>query len=820
MQSVNSSSQAHGVTNTLLPTEPLPDTTSVPPRAYSRSPSPGQGNYSPFEAPLEEPPKDRKTFPAYGGQGKHITRKNWLRFFTGWAVHFPALASTIAILFISQQDRYWYSEEGVSLHVGSSNITLNADTINNLLQLPAKIHELLIIASLSSIVLAMFRRSLILDGVRLGFLTGGYRVGDLTYLGTSAFWRQGLNTRKPWEFLLAGFVVFATLISTIIGPASAVLLVPTLGWYSLDQATDFQKIKPLLFYALDPESVTPSFLQEDASPLHGKATCKSFAGFYVYGCPAAGFSDIWSWAQSFRAGDLGDKPSFHYPPTELRRELVFANSSDSSSSSPAKASIILSTTPPHFLMVSLGLFSDYMASPEMVKTLGGESYRIKTSYQQEEHKIFQPFVQSKCRTFKKPKAADLGPTDLELPIKSFHCFEDENCLSFHGKSHFANKKTMTWLDDEALEGRPVSDKFRTVGENSSILLLLGQLPEDDAVLLYACGFMTSWVLSNFTFDPKDTDILKSSFSDQVSLNGTFNLTDFFKDPTQRAQPITFDRTVLDYLVPSFDMDDDEDGSNHHYSALGRITKLFTEACESPKSSGLPCVSPVDTNDELATNIFLSKVFGVYLTEVLSRTSSAYFTYLKTTIPGKNLTLRNLSKQYGRSITHTEFNFHNATHFNDTRRNKLVNPDNAYSAIQFTMDRYGYGSGHSRPTLDFALSTMYIYLGVVGIYAAIIGTRHLVSFFIVEGEKPHVRVLSIIPWSDLQDLIVLALKSSPPLVKEFKGAGTGLRNAKHWNLIVKVMADKNQNLTLAVGDSDFHKKNEMDEVDYEGRFSYS
>ncbi|KAK1478724.1 hypothetical protein CTAM01_14959 [Colletotrichum tamarilloi] len=225
-----------------------------------------------------------------------------------------------------------------------------------------------------------------------------------------------------------------------------------------------------------------------------------------------------------------------------------------------------------------------MASSEMVKTLGGKSYRIKTSYQQKERTIFQPFVQSKCRTFKKYKGADLGPKDLELPIKSFNCFGDENCLSFHGKSHFATKENMPWLDDEAWDDRPVSNKFSTVGEQSSILLLVGQLPEDGAVLLYACGFMTSWVQSSFTFDPKASDILDSSFSDQVS-SGTFNPKDFFQDPSHKALPITFKRTSLDYLVPSFVMNDDEDASSHHYSALGRITKLFTETCESPKRWG-------------------------------------------------------------------------------------------------------------------------------------------------------------------------------------------------------------------------------------------
>uniref|UniRef100_L2GEZ1 Uncharacterized protein n=1 Tax=Colletotrichum fructicola (strain Nara gc5) TaxID=1213859 RepID=L2GEZ1_COLFN len=641
--------------------------------------------------------------------------------------------------------------------------------INNLLQLPAKIHELLIIASLSSIALAMFRRSLILDGIRLGFLTGGYRIGDLGYLGSSAFWRQGVNIQKPWEFFLAGFVVFATILSTIVGPASAVLLVPILGWYPPPQATDFQTASPPLFYALDEKFVSPSIMQEGEKPFYNIESCKEFAGFYAYWCPASGFSDIWSWAQSFGASDLGDSLRFQYTPTELRRELVFTNSSNvvaRQSLVNADSPITLSTTPPHFLMVSLGLFSDYLISSTSEEYRA--SYRIKTP---EKHKLFQPLVQSNCQATHKPKAADLRPKELQYPIESFNCFGEKTCQS---------------------------------------------IQHNDKVLLYACGFMASWMPSNFTFDPKASDILNSSFSNDVSLNSTLNLTDWSKGRLHEVRPITFNRTVLDYIVPSFDVESDEDGAGHHYSALDRILQLFVEPCTSAKKNGMACVSPVDTNNVSATSIFLAKVLGIYLTETLSRSPSGYFTYLRIKNTGKNSTLLNLSKQYGRDTYRSEYDFVNETHFYNTHYDRIVNLSHATSAIHLTTEIYGYGSGHSGATLHFALSMMYIYLGVIGIYAASIGIRHLMAFVTKERARPRGRVLSVIPWSDLQDLIVVALKSSPPSAEQLVGAGAGLSNSKDWNLIVKAKADKDQNVNLVVGESDAKK---MDNLDCEGRFTY-
>ncbi|TDZ16153.1 hypothetical protein Cob_v010891 [Colletotrichum orbiculare MAFF 240422] len=161
---------------------------------------------------------------------------------------------TIVVLVVGRVKLFWYPEQGPLIN---NKYRLDAETISNMLQLVAKIHELLIVASLSLIMLAMSRRRLITDGLRLGFLTGSYRVGDLGYLKTAAFWRQGLATFEPWKVLLSGFLVFATIMSTIVGPASAVLLIPTLDWYEFRNGTanttalerivenfvDFQKLR-------------------------------------------------------------------------------------------------------------------------------------------------------------------------------------------------------------------------------------------------------------------------------------------------------------------------------------------------------------------------------------------------------------------------------------------------------------------------------------------------------------------------------------------------------------------------------------------------
>lgn len=91
-----------------------------------------------------------------------------------------------------------------------------------------------------------------------------------------------------------------------------------------------------------------------------------------------------------------------------------------------------------------------------------------------------------------------------------------------------------------------------------------------------------------------------------------------------------------------------------------------------------------------------------------------------------------------------------------------------------------------------------------------------AFVTKERARPHGWVLSVIPWSDLEDLIVPALKSSPPSAEQLVGAGADLSNSGDWNLIVKAKADKDENVNIVVGESDAKG---IDKLDCEGRFTY-
>ncbi len=124
----------------------------------------------------------------------------------------------------------------ISLNIGHLYLgrTIPGPELNNnvtfaILQVVAKIQELLIIASLATIVFEIIRNSTIHDGVPLGFLCSGFMFTQLSYLWSLEF-RGALGSRMPLYAKLstAGLLALMGLVAATAGPSTAVLLVPAL----------------------------------------------------------------------------------------------------------------------------------------------------------------------------------------------------------------------------------------------------------------------------------------------------------------------------------------------------------------------------------------------------------------------------------------------------------------------------------------------------------------------------------------------------------------------------------------------------------------
>ncbi|KAJ0163940.1 hypothetical protein CTA2_2083 [Colletotrichum tanaceti] len=736
---------------------------------------------------------------------KPVVRQTQWRFFSGWVVHLPALVMTIGVAVVSHQRLFWYPYSGVRF--GRSVLT--ADDLNNMLQLPAKMHEIFIVASLSAIGLNMFRRRLIGDGVRLGFLTGGYRVGDLEYLISPAFWRQGTSGLQLWDVLLAAYLVFATILSALVGPASAVLLIPTPGWYPLDHDLAFDNLTMPMVYYSKPESVWPDYFSPERAPWTDKPVfgpvvvnkCAGVQGIYQSDCAAGGFSEIWNWAASFGSNNLQDNITFQS--LNIRRNLMFTQSNRSTT---------IATTPSRFFVTSVGLFEKYVQQNPVGQLSKEARYKleprgVRSTDTRMNQPIYQPLVQSKCKVHHKDEVISSG-RPVYYPTDYLNCFNDSMCRQVQDQPR---NFFLTWMNQSQWMYRSTASIFRTQGRGSPVINIAGQVPvgvlDGQKDLIYGCSLLASWVSANYTLDPWVSHTLQSSVN---SVDGMREIVG--RDRLEDGRVIRFNESWFPFLDPRFNVTggDDDDDLPEPSSAILQLLHTFTTA-QDVNGTAQTVLAAVESGNMPAAELLMQKLFAVFLADGLARTGSREGAGLVLEESATRIVGVDLLSQHGHFGGVNYFDALNATHSTWRRRNAttVVNQTIAalsasrsagYVRIDFDAQRYGYGSGDPRTTLRFATAVMIIYLATVTAYALLIACAQVLEHYRVEwGGKP-VRVWSVMPWGKLEDLSVLALRSQPPADEDLMSSGQDAKGGRVWERVVRVRADDRQNPHLVLDES--------------------
>ncbi|GKT43276.1 uncharacterized protein ColSpa_03457 [Colletotrichum spaethianum] len=392
-------------------------------------------------------------------------------------------------------------------------------------------------------------------------------------------------------------------------------------------------------------------------------------------------------------------------------------------------------------------------------------------------------------------------------MEHMKCFGDPDCQRLQQQPPLPIRHA-PWLDDSDFDGRIATTRYFTLYNDTSVIFIAGQFPEkNDRNLVYACNFLASWVAANYTVDPETSDTLKSTLNQEEILQRTFK-----GDHIENGRTIRFYQDWLKYLAPKVLI-----GTNKTATTIGTLVNLFVDKCNSSNVNTAQCFAPVDSNNISGVEIFLSKVFGTYLTDSLARTGSQWKTNLRLSQGHDELRYIWLNDQYGSRSGVYNFTTFNETH---TLRNWRGGEQYVHSTIEymtkfgvfadwlpidFDVEWYGYGTGQQRKTLHFALAMMHIYLGILALYALSVGFQHMLELFNARVRQKRFRVLSVIPWSDLQDLVVLALKTPPPFDEDLRDAGAGVTSNEVWSKVVRVRADEQRNIHLVSEDSALTEK---------------
>lgn len=255
-----------------------------------QSPQERNAAYEKIELGDYPTPQPAQTFGQSLEGPKEAIRKGFWRNSYKLLPHVCASAVTLAVAQLSFRNEYWMDLKDPNVHI-FAGITQGGAL--NALQLAAKLHELILVASLGSVIMHVAQAHLVGNrGLPLGMLANSFAIGSGDYIRTKAYW-SSIRTGKAhwWRFWLLSLV--ATILATLAGPSSAIAVIPSLNWYTIKEPF-VNDVLPFFIYnqstVLWPSEATEA---SENMPNSGvDCVNETLSTLEQDSCPAGGFRDV------------------------------------------------------------------------------------------------------------------------------------------------------------------------------------------------------------------------------------------------------------------------------------------------------------------------------------------------------------------------------------------------------------------------------------------------------------------------------------------------------------------------------------------------
>ena len=428
----------------------------------------------------------------------------WAWSFGKYLIHIFALIATWIVVSFNLSNRHVWDQGRLPI--------LTDDEATNALQFVAKLHEIIIVGSLSSIILHHVRRRLLgLKGIPLGLLSSGYQVGSAEYLCDKSFW-SSFRDNKTLTLILATSIVY----SNMVGPSSAVALIPSLNWFSVAVPSRGQAKLYLggSFDEVYPRNMGP--------PDVGFAGCNNRS--YSYRCPGAGFTSIYNWVDTWYNEGVEGNITMVEKFTSTTRTLSASTNSGGA----------LVTTLTHPVMELTGRFWNYIQA-------------MRIGYQEEESvhlgkisnverplfvsndtaPIYGPVVQVQCSVFNYTDAilknAGSFSTPITFPVNELFEYSGNRTQadllavdpSLWNFTRPMNATNLTWVDVAGYR-----DDEGVLASLAALVTLPDVAYESNVPIswLLPCVVGTRWGAASVQYDPTNNNSIDYNISDPGVLN--------------------------------------------------------------------------------------------------------------------------------------------------------------------------------------------------------------------------------------------------------------------------------------------------------------
>ena len=405
--------------------------------------------------------------------------------------HAVPLAATIAILSLNALEVYWQD-----LGRPKQNDVLQA------LQYAAKAYELLVVASLTVIVVHQIQYDLSgARGTPLGLLTAGFQLSEPSFLLTTRF-LGGIAVRV--RFLLLCLLIVGFILTSVIGPSSAVALIPRLDWWDVSTEDAFgPQYKDRLYFNRTEAELWPSDITNDIYADLGK--CDGSITNYQ-DCAVGAADVVGPWVSLHQS--QGSKPNITvFQDGEVVRYLT------SEGGPPENSSWTVASTVGSVFAKDLDHYWDWVFENSSLPTNINQPL-LRPSFKNSNFRIRKPLVQSQCQSFYNPDWEhdpfhfphnELLTPPLDKFIKESWTLPNTFVLGLKGNNSLGNTDDTSnpWI---VFDWFDTASNFSSTGAPSlgAVIMYLSDNGTSLVPTLTTCSFDGRWVPVRYYLDPKDT----------------------------------------------------------------------------------------------------------------------------------------------------------------------------------------------------------------------------------------------------------------------------------------------------------------------------
>ena len=683
--------------------------------------------------------------------------------------HLVPLSATIAILCLNIYNLYFQD-------LGRPN----QSTILQAFQYAAKAHELLMVASLASIVLHRIQYNLsISKGVPFGFLSASYQLSDPLFIFGKGFY-GGATAHTPSKglarFLPLGFLLSICFILTaIVGPSSAIVMIPRLDWWDVPNQTAFGDVPERIYVNRTAAELWPADITTD---LYSKEPdCSNDRS--NNNCALSALDAVNKWVGAHQ--NQGLKPNITLTQDGGVSRFL------SSSSGPANGtSWTVASTIGMQQARDLGSFWEWVVENNSSLATDVSRPLITPSFIDSHLQVRKPLVQTQCHTYFDP---DFNTTAFEFPHDQLNTPPLDGFLT--NSWNLPNDFVINMVGDNKDIGSipnpgprilfswyDTATSFSRLGTPSLGAVVIFRTVKQDQIAVATCSFDGRWAPVSLSLDPRTDTTIRQDSPNPMDILQNPNK-EVLKDMTRMK--IHMDWADSLNVIGTSTSDPNTTSVEQLLESLGNVNNwnhyaIYPEPDQNPAT--------------LAWRI--STVLGLYTTEALAR---AQYDSLQSSVvyhdapgvnqsfvrPLNNLNIGDFSARIGQQV---QWASPGDPAYNSSMPPWDVwAPRNGYTEMKVAVQRYGYGYGFGGLPIILATVALSIY--------ALLAFGHMV--LIVLGGR------TFNSWAGMGEVIALAWNSRP--TRGLRNTSAGIDKTATWSQVVRVGEGEGNQLQLVLGNDE-------------------